>query len=74
MHSTTVQLTALPSSFFSARPEVLYGRPALIALRSQRDSLHQLYRSYSNNDRSRTGVTGFNRQAFLKVGAVYVVQ
>lgn len=54
---------------FLARPEVLYGRPALTALRAQRDSLHKLYCGYSGTSGERTGSAGVSRSTFLRVGA-----
>ncbi len=64
-HTTLVSPVSGMSSF--ARPEILYGRPALAALRMQRDTLHQLYRTYDTRARTREGTSGISRRLFLEV-------
>ncbi|CAM9652199.1 unnamed protein product [Pylaiella littoralis] len=49
------------------RPEILYGRPALAALRTQRDALRQLYCTYDSIARAQTGTSGVDRSLFLKM-------
>ncbi|CAM9751072.1 unnamed protein product [Ectocarpus sp. 12 AP-2014] len=51
---------------WSPRSEMLFGRPALAALRMQRDTLHELYCTYSKDTRARDGASGLNRNQFLK--------
>lgn len=53
--------------FCTDRPEVLYGRPALAALRMQRDALRELYCTYDSIERRHTGSSGISRSLFLKV-------
>ncbi|CAN0510576.1 unnamed protein product [Ectocarpus sp. 12 AP-2014] len=51
---------------WSPRSEMLFGRPALAALRMQRDTLHELYCTYNKDTRTRDGASGLNRNQFLK--------
>ena len=52
---------------------MIYGRPALAALRMQRDALHKLYRTYESDSTARmeprasNGSGGIARGTFLKV-------
>lgn len=57
-----------------ARPELLYGRPALAALRVQHDALQQLYCTYEITPRTENGSGGISRGIFLKVRRVGNVQ
>ncbi|CBJ27628.1 hypothetical protein Esi_0079_0072 [Ectocarpus siliculosus] len=52
---------------WSPRSEMLFGRPALAALRMQRDTLHELYCIYNKDTRARDGASGLNRNQFLKM-------
>eukprot|EP00752_Nemacystus_decipiens_P006805 g6108.t3 len=52
---------------WSPRPEVLYGRPALAALRMQRHALHQLYCTYESIARTEKDADGISRGIFLKM-------
>ncbi|CAM9482410.1 unnamed protein product, partial [Ectocarpus fasciculatus] len=51
---------------WSPSPEMLYGRPALAALRMQRGTLHKLYCTYDKVTRARDGASGLSRSQFLK--------
>ncbi|CAN0160666.1 unnamed protein product, partial [Ectocarpus sp. 6 AP-2014] len=51
---------------WSPRSEMLFGRPALAALRMQRDTLHELYCIYNKDTKARDGASGLNRNQFLK--------
>ncbi|CAM9184617.1 unnamed protein product [Ectocarpus sp. 4 AP-2014] len=51
---------------WSPRSDMLFGRPALAALRMQRDTLHELYCTYNKDTRARDGAGGLNRNQFLK--------
>lgn len=53
-----------------SRSEILYGRPALAALRTQRDALHQLFHAYSGDFENRRGAKGFRRATFVQVRLV----
>lgn len=50
-----------------SRPEILYGRPALAALRMQRDALHRLYHAYNGDVNTQSGAKGFRRATFVQV-------
>ncbi|CAB1106495.1 unnamed protein product [Ectocarpus sp. CCAP 1310/34] len=51
---------------WSPRSEMLFGRPALAALRMQRDTLRELYCTYNKDTRARDGASGLNRNQFLE--------
>lgn len=60
--------------FSHDRPEVLYGRPALAALRVQRDALRELYYTYDSIEKTHdTGSSGINRSLFLKVSVGIII-